>query len=105
MEESRQMTNEEVREAFLDQVRMMIGYWEHEDRVPSVHDKLWGLAHSILVILDGGSGNLPGFIVAPNPHPSDRPFNESKGENWWPENHEEDIQCDIGGSLHELLHK
>jgi hypothetical protein len=33
-------------------------------------------------------GRIPTFIVAPNPHPDDRPFLKGARENWWPENHE-----------------
>jgi hypothetical protein len=44
-------------------------------------------------------GRIPTFIVAPNPHPDDRPFLKGARENWWPENHELTILANIGGNL------
>jgi hypothetical protein len=55
-----------------------------------------GLAFSLLVILDGGT-DLPGFKLSPDPHPSDKEFNQKRGENWFPKD------CDIAGELHELF--
>ena len=94
----RAMTEEEVRNAFLEQVRAMVRYWASnsvDDK--SVERRLDGLAFSILVILDGGSA-LPGFTVTPNPHESDKSFHIAEGENWWPDD------CDIAGSLHERFY-
>jgi hypothetical protein len=56
-----------------------------------------------MVALDGGAMALPGFIVAPNPHPSDKEYHISEGSDYYPENHELDIKGDIAGGLHELL--
>jgi hypothetical protein len=64
-----------------------------------------GLAFSILVMLDGGSAMLPGFVVAPLPDPSDKDYHIMKGENYFPENHDaaEKIKGDIAGALHERM--
>lgn len=104
MEQPRELSRDEVQKKFLDYVRNCIDWWEHETRVTSIHDKLEGLAFSIMVALDGES-TLPGFIVAPRPHQEDKAYNISNEENWYPENHHLDelIRADIGGNLHEQL--
>ena len=94
MSEPRQYTREECREMFLDEIRASVRYWLGEKSVPTAKEKLEGLAFSILVILDGGTG-LPGMKVTPNPHEDDAEFHREQGENWWPDG------VDIGGGLHE----
>jgi hypothetical protein len=104
--ESREKTTEEIREEFLKHVRSLINYWdkvEGKDSPKTQKDRLDGLAFSIMVALDGGAMALPGFIVAPCPHPSDKEYHISEGSDYYPENHELDIKGDIAGSLHELL--
>lgn len=101
---SREYTEEEVRASFLEAVRDIVQYWENESRTaPS--EKPSGVAFSILVLLDGGHGFMPGFVVAPSPHPDDKEYNREHGENWFPENHESNTKCDIAGALHELYHQ
>lgn len=97
---SKELTRDEVRQRFIVSIRDCILYWSEQEET-DLH-KLEGLAFSILVILDGGTG-LPGFIVAPNPHPDDKEFLTSSGEDFFSENYESDIKCDIAGGLHELL--
>jgi hypothetical protein len=108
MSEPREWTEDEVRENFLRQVWAMIDYWNKLERDTSPQEKLEGLAHSIFVMLDGGSGaNIPGFIVAPCPHPDDEEFHKERGENWYPTNHESNmfVDGDIGGCIHEMFYK
>jgi len=93
------MTEEEVRTTVLETVAAYVTYWEKESRTPAVRDKLEGLAFSILVILDGGAGLIPGFRVTPDPHPDDEAYHKSEGSNWWP------TDVDIAGGLHEQIHK
>lgn len=104
----RAWTTDEVREKFLDRVWAMVNYWSREATAAGgdVQGVMEGLAFSILSILDGGSLELPAFIVAPAPHPEDLEYHQGEGENWFPENHEieERIAADIGGSLHELFY-
>lgn len=100
---SREYTVDEIRDQFLDHVRSLIKYWEIDSRAISTRDKLDGLAFSILSALDGSSANLPGFIVAPNPHPDDMDYHKSQDVNWYPQAPE--VPGDIGGCLHELLFK
>ena len=99
----REYTEDEVRDMFMGHIRMLINYWDKETRKPTRREALEGFAHSFLVLLDGGSA-LPGFIVAPRPHADDKKFHQENGENWFPENHESNVKCDIGGYLHELLY-
>lgn len=108
MGEPRALTVNEVRAAFLDHVAGLIRYWDSCDLtstpvpgVPLQLRRLEGLAFSLLVTLDGGSMALPGFIVAPSPHPDDEAYQRDLGESWFPraENH----PLDIAGSLHEQM--
>lgn len=96
---SRAYTEEEMQELFLDNVRVMIQYWENETRASTSFDKLEGLAHSILVAIDGESCAVPGFKLIPDPHSEDKQFHINKGSNYYPED------FDIAGSLHDNLFK
>jgi len=98
----REYTEEEVREQFLDHVRMLIDYWDKVN-TETTKDKLEGLAFSICSTIDGCAMDLPGFILAPLPHESDKQYHIDNDENYYPENKE--ANCDIAGSLHELLFK
>ena len=104
------MTREEVQSAFLNYVRARVEYWATlpADQNRSGQDEArWrtsGVAFSILVLLDGGTG-LPGFLVAPNPHPSNHAFFAAEGDNWYPENNPESVAADIAGDLHERFHQ
>jgi len=95
-------TCEEVRENFLMHIAVMIDYWEGIPNGGSPRSRLEGLAHSILVALDGGSAALPGFVVAPAPHSSDREYCIANGENFYPETPA--ASCDIAGELHERMY-
>jgi len=105
---SREYTREEVRREFLECIDNFIWYWLRRD---SEHHKteaerMSGLVHSILAMIDG-AGPLPGFILAPRPHESDKNFHQDEGENWYPENHkiEEQINSDIAGALHDTWYQ
>lgn len=67
---------------FLRYIDSLVEYWEHEATVKSVHEKLHGLAFSILVALDGGAVEVGPFAV--------RSIDEDGNEGE-----------DIAGSLHE----
>lgn len=47
-------TEEELRQEFLDSIHYHLKYWENQENVAE-KDKLWGLALSILTIIDGMS--------------------------------------------------
>ena len=96
---SREYTTDEVRERFLHYVRSIVDYWEH---VPNPYGtRTSGVAFCILSMLDGGTAGLPGFVVAPSPHPDDKQCRIDNEENWYPEAPQ--VQCNIAGDLHELL--
>lgn len=101
---SREKTVEEVRSDFLNHIKIMISCWDNLSN-KTTKEKLEGLAFSILVALDGEAGILPAFIVAPFPHPDDKQFNIDENENYYPENDDAKINCDIAGSLHEYFAK
>lgn len=106
MEEPREKTTEEIREEFLKHVRHLIQYWDEvsgKNAPETQKERLEGLAFSILVALDGNTMALPKFIVAPDPHPDDKEYLISEGNNYYPENHNSDVKGDIAGCLHELL--
>jgi hypothetical protein len=104
MSEPREYTEDEVREKFLKYCWSMVYYWENlPDKTTS--EKLSGLMFSLLSTLDGSSMELPSFIVAPLPHPGDKEYLKGNGENWFPENNDESINADIGGSLHENFYR
>lgn len=95
---SREMTDDEVRKKFLDSVRGIAKYWASESRAQTVQERCDGVAFSILVLLDGGHGMMPGFTVAASPHEDDREYRRELGEDWFPVS---DCEHDIAGSLHE----
>lgn len=94
------MTEEKVREAFIEHIWTMINYWEN---LPdsSERSKLEGIAFSILTAIDGDTLSLPKFILAPDPHPDDK----YEVSDPFPENHMNEINCDISGGLHEHFFK
>lgn len=103
---SRQYTRDEVREKFLKTVASYVKYWENESRAVTTREKLEGLAFGILVILDGGCPNVPGFLVVPDPHEEDKDYLIGEGEDYFPVSKSiKDVRAnDIGGGLHEHIH-
>ena len=104
-QEARVYTEDEIREKFLKHIWLLIQYWECLSKREDVREKLEGLAFSILSMIDGSTYELPAFVLAPMPHPEDKAYHQQRNENWFPQNHEADINCDIAGGLHELFHR
>ena len=98
-EKPRAYTAEEGRDIILKTIANYVDYWDNVTRRQTSREKLEGLAFSIMVILDGGAGMLPGFIVRPNPCESDKDWNIKHGQNYW------DSETDIAGCLHEHIHE
>ena len=96
---SRAYTPEEVREMFLGQVKMLARYWSTAERETDL-EKLEGLAFSLLNLFDGTSAALPAMDIVLRPHPEDKAFRESEGDNYF-----EDGQVINDCYLHELFHK
>ena len=97
----REYTTDEVREQFLDYVRDTIQYWVKHPS--NVQDRVSGAVFSVLAAIDGSAGSLPGFVLAPSPHPDDKAYNQKNGDNWYPD--APTVNCDIAGSLHERLYR
>ncbi len=105
-DEPRQFTVEEIREQFLHNCWSAIDYWAglHGSNVPPerpCRERISGAVFSILAALDGCSLEIPGFVVAPSPHPDDEEYCKAEGENWYPR---VESEFDIGGGLHERFH-
>lgn len=94
---------EEVKEKFLNEVHDCVDYWE--DHGTNTRDKLEGLAYSILNMIDGEHSNIPKFILAPDPYPEDRQYHMENHQRFYPENYNNNINCDISGGLHDLFYK
>lgn len=94
-------TQDEIRRKFLTHIAALVQFWSDLPEGGPVDQRLEGLAHSILVALDGYAVALPGFVVAPAPHADDRTYAAEHGENWYPETPV--VACDIAGHLHEML--
>lgn len=103
MTKPRTYTMEEMRAQFLEQVWVYIDYWANQEG----HDKrgaLEGLAFSMLVILDGESAYLPGFMLLPAVGMGDPVYTGPDG-NYFPAVMTNDIlsELDIAGSLHDTF--
>lgn len=102
---AKQKTEKQVRQEFLDHVRMLVNYWDKETSKTDSREKLEGLAFSILVAIDGEAVALPSFILAPCPNEDDKQYHIDNGEDYYPENHDSDVKCDIAGNLHNEFYK
>jgi hypothetical protein len=98
---SREFTVEEIRDEFLNHLVVLVDYWYDLDKPK--RESMEGLLFSVLATLDGVSGFMPGYIVAPSTHEDDKQYHIDNGSNYYPQNHESDVKADIGGSLHELI--
>jgi hypothetical protein len=94
-----ELSTDEVRTRFLEAVWRSIDGAARSDRPP--REQLQHLAFSLLCALDGSVVGLPGFVVAPRPHPDDRAWSQERGEDWFPQNHRVKVRADIAGELHE----
>ena len=99
---SRELTEDEVKDNFLSHIRGTIQYWNSQPG--SQISNLEGLAFSILATIDG-CAELPGFILAPLPHKDDKQYCIDNDENYYPQNSDKIVNCDIAGELHKLLFK
>lgn len=103
---AKEITREEARYLFLKHMVSMVDYWENESRATTSKEKLEGLLFSILAALDGSSAEIPGYILIPSTHDSDKEYAIKQGYDYYP--HCEELPkgvYDIGGTLHEHLHE
>jgi hypothetical protein len=77
---SRAWTQKEVQEKFLTHCWKLVNYWAEDNRTPDPREKLQGLMHSFLTLLDGLCDHLPAFEVIPSPHPDDKRFHIEHGD-------------------------
>ncbi len=99
-----ELTEKQVRDQLLEHFWDIITHWEKSDGAPTTRDKLAGVVFSVLAALDGSSINIPRFIVAPSPHEEDKGYRTERGEDYFPENNDFEVVCNLGGSLHEHWH-
>jgi hypothetical protein len=77
---SRQYTDEELRDEFLEAVRSIVRYWQNEVRTDR-NGAVEGVAFSILNLLDGCS-SMPAFDLVCRPHEDDKDYHIENGDNW-----------------------
>ncbi len=101
---SKEKTEDEIRTEFLNRIRAYVTEWD-SNPLRTSKEKLNGLAFSILAMLDGVDPLICGFIVAPSTHEDDKQYNIDNGDDYYPQNHESDVKCDIAGGLHDLFYQ
>ena len=94
----RELTRDEVRSAFLAYCRGVVKKFSatsHDEHVAN------GVAHDILLAIDGGANGLPAFLLAPAPELTDKQFCVDIGRNYWPANYQIDglVNGEISGTL------
>ena len=95
MRAPRPYTAEEVRDMLLEHSVALARYWADQPNM-TAYQRCEGVVFSMLAMLDGGSAGLPGFVLIPQPHESDKEFHISEGENWFE-------AVEISFALHEHL--
>lgn len=103
-----ELSKEQVQERFMNMVFAVV-----DARTADIHDafvrkdakrRILTTLFTIFAEVDGESGSfqLPGFILAPAPHPRDKDYRGRHDSDWFPEfpaQIETEI-CDIAGTLH-----
>ena len=102
MSEPKEFTEEEVKIKFVSLCGNIVEFWKNTEG-KTEEEKIRGAVFSVLSMIDGSHIHIPGFILAPHPHESDKEFRKGIGEDYYPENHESNVKCDISGGLHELF--
>ena len=97
---SRPHTDEEVRDKILHEIKSLERYWDSLPDKTSA-EKLSGLSFSILTMIDGCGMDLPVMDITLRPHPDDKAFHESEGENYF----ENGMVVNEHILLHEFYHK
>lgn len=96
---SREYTQQEIQNEFLNNIRGMVDTWSQADM--SDKGKLLGLAFSILAMIDGTTPGFPQIELVLNPHPDDKQYRTKQGLNYYPEG----ATIAVDDSLHDLWHK
>lgn len=99
---SRELTKDEIKENFLNDLRNIARYWS---QVEGTKERCcYGAVFSILSLLDGCSCSSPGFAVIPKPHPEDKEYRKNLKENYYPELPNVELS-NISGRLHDEFYK
>lgn len=78
----RAWTEEEVRQQFLDHIRIIRDYWLNlPDKTEA--EKMDGLCFSFLTLIDGCGMSLPAINLSLSPHKDDKDFSIKYGENYY----------------------
>jgi hypothetical protein len=99
MTEPRELTTEECTDRLIAHLQALVRTWR--DAEGSVESRLNGLVFSILSMIDGSCIDVPGWRLAPDPHPDAKTYDVEQGLNWWPQNDVE-LFGEYEGQLHEL---
>jgi|CXWL01.1.fsa_nt_gi hypothetical protein len=105
---SRAYTEKEVKKMLFDTLWSYIDYWAEtgkQQKNKPLREVLSGVVFSTLVILDGGADGMPGFLLAPCPHEDDKDYHKENDKNWFPENNNHNLKCELGGGLHDEFYK
>jgi hypothetical protein len=101
-------TQEAIRNEFLGYCRHMVYYWSQDFKEEkSLEDRLVGLAHSILCLLDGVAHGYPAYEIIPCPHEHDKAHCQEDDQDWYPPYPYKDdkkvVTVHGGHMLHELF--
>jgi len=78
----RAKTAEEVRNIFLTHIKDLVRYWSELPN-KSDYERCDGVAFSILSMIDGCGVVLPAMDIHLHPHPDDKEYHKSQGEDWY----------------------
>ena len=56
------MSREQMRRKILKHIGVLVEYWKNEARTPILHEKLRGLAFSVLAMIDGEALDIPAGV-------------------------------------------
>ena len=96
---SKAKTAEDLRVEVIDHIRRIAAYWSEHPEPKTVRERCDGLAFSILNIFDGTT-DLPAFDIVARPHPDDKEYDQSNGDDWI----EDGTVINDGCMLHEIYY-
>ena len=99
---SRAKTANELSDEFLAGCRALAFYWAGPlGEEISIEDRLMGLLHSVLTMIDGYSSGFPCALdLVCRPHPDDKKFDQEDGLDWV----KDGTVINSGGLLHDRLY-
>lgn len=78
----RAWAEDEVIDRFIKSAQNIAAYWSKQRKYSRL-DMCEGVAFSLLSLLDGCTMALPRMKLVLDPHPEDKEFLQSEGENWF----------------------